>query len=261
MNRQLATNYDVIIIGGGISGMFLGALLSKQNLSVLICEQRSRLGGRYRVKHWQGFTIGFGFKGNRFAHQGYVQELFDLLAEPIEFICAKEILVYEDRRFSVLPRGLRATLLSPSLSWGGKLTFIKLYRQLLSFQPQTYYKTSLYQWLSERTQQAEIFNLFRYYSQLGLVSPDLKRTSLGEFISLAQKGFTARHPFGVPKGGWEGKLNRLRSIIEQQGYISTNCRVEKIVVEKEKVTGVQGAFGFLAAKAVIAAFPLNPGLF
>jgi len=261
MSHNMSTNYDVIIIGGGISGLFLGALLSKQNLTVLICEQRGQIGGRYRIKYWQGFTIGFGFKGNRFAYQGYVKELFDLLGEPVEFLCAKEILIYENGRFSVLPRGLKATLLCSYLSWSEKLSFIRLYRQLLSTQPQAYSKATLDQWLSERVRCPKMFNLFRYYSQLGVVSPDPKRTSLGEFISLAQRGLTASCPFGVPKGGWEGRLNRLKSIIEHRGSIKTGCRVDKIVAEGEKVRGVRCGLGSLSARVVVAAFPLNPGLF
>jgi phytoene dehydrogenase-like protein len=257
----MLTKYDVIIIGGGISGLFLGALLSKQDLAVLVCEKRSQLGGRYGVKYCRGFEISFGFKGNRFAQQGYVQELFDLLNEPLEFVCAKGILIYEGKRFSVLPRGLKPTLLSANLSWLEKVIFIKLYRQLLAYKPQEHYKTTIYQWLSERTQQAGIFNLFRYYSQLGLVSPDLKQTSLGEFIALAQKGFTARYPFGVPKGGWGSKLSLLKSIIEARGHIRTNCRADEIVVQKGRVKGIRCKGEFISARVVITAFPLNLGLF
>ncbi|MFQ5647192.1 MAG: FAD-dependent oxidoreductase [bacterium] len=256
-----SNDYDVIIIGGGISGLFLGALLCKRNVKVLVCERQTVLGGRYRAKLINGVMADFGFKGNRFASQGYVQELFDLLDEPIEFINSPGIIIYENNKFSVLPRGLKPTLLHSGLSWRGKLTFIKLYRELLSSPPEGNYRTSLHQWLSERTERAEIFNLFRYYSQLGVVSPDLKETSLGEFISLAKKGLTARYSFGVPKGGWQKKLVRLTSIIESRGEIRTDCRVEKIVVKENKVRGVQCREGVLSAKAVVAAFPLNPGLF
>jgi phytoene dehydrogenase-like protein len=261
MSQQAAANYDMIIIGGGISGLLLGALFSKKNLRVIVCEKRSQLGGRYRVKYSNGFEIGFGFKGNRFAQQGYVQELFDLLAEPIEFITTKEILSYENGCFAVLPRGLKQVLQSSHLSWKEKLVLTQLYHQILSARAEGNYKTSLQQWLSKRTSLPNVVNMFRYYSQLGLVSPDLTRTSLGEFVFLAKTGFTATYPFGVPRGGWGKKLTRLKEIIAAKGDIVTNCRVDKIVVEQAKVKGVQCNLGFLSAKAVIAAFPLNPGLF
>jgi phytoene dehydrogenase-like protein len=250
-------DYDFIIVGGGISGLFLGALLSKKNSKVLVCERRSQLGGRYSVKNRQGFSTSYGFKGNRFAHQGYVQELFELLDEPIEFINAKEILIYENKHTSVLPRGLKPTLLNSKLSWKGKFTFIKLYRELLSTPPQGNFHLTVHQWLSERTNRPEITNLIRYYSQLGLVSPNLEQTSLGEFISLAQKGLTACYPFGMPKGGWGKKLALLRSIIEAGGEIRTNCLVDKILSEKGKVKGIFCKQEYISAKAVIVAFPLN----
>ena len=51
---------DVIILGGGISGLYLGIELLKQNREVLLLEKSSRLGGRiYTIKH-KNHTIESG---------------------------------------------------------------------------------------------------------------------------------------------------------------------------------------------------------
>lgn len=45
-------NYDVIILGGGISGLFLAHKLSENELSILLVEKADRYGGRiYTAKH------------------------------------------------------------------------------------------------------------------------------------------------------------------------------------------------------------------
>ena len=40
------TNYDLVIVGGGISGLFLAYKLSETNLKILLIEKEKKLGGR-----------------------------------------------------------------------------------------------------------------------------------------------------------------------------------------------------------------------
>ena len=40
------TNYDLVIVGGGISGLFLAYKLAETNLKVLLLEKEKKLGGR-----------------------------------------------------------------------------------------------------------------------------------------------------------------------------------------------------------------------
>ena len=44
-------NYDVIIIGGGISGLFLAYKLLDTNLKVIILESSKGVGGRIKTIH------------------------------------------------------------------------------------------------------------------------------------------------------------------------------------------------------------------
>ncbi len=51
---------DVIILGGGISGLYLGIELLKQNRQVLLLERNSRLGGRIHTIHHKNNTLESG---------------------------------------------------------------------------------------------------------------------------------------------------------------------------------------------------------
>ena len=44
-NPQLATDYDAIIIGSGMSGLTTGAILSKEGKKVLLLERHYTAGG------------------------------------------------------------------------------------------------------------------------------------------------------------------------------------------------------------------------
>ena len=44
-------NYDIIIVGGGISGLFIGYKLSELNQKILILESSSILGGRIKTEY------------------------------------------------------------------------------------------------------------------------------------------------------------------------------------------------------------------
>lgn len=53
-------NYDIIIVGGGISGLFTAYKLSKTNLRILLIESREELGGRIQTVHKTKFYYECG---------------------------------------------------------------------------------------------------------------------------------------------------------------------------------------------------------
>jgi phytoene dehydrogenase-like protein len=46
--------YDIIIVGGGISGLYMARKCLSDGLSVLLLEKEDRLGGRIHTKYNQG---------------------------------------------------------------------------------------------------------------------------------------------------------------------------------------------------------------
>jgi len=55
------TQYDVVIIGGGLGGLLCGCLLSKEGKSVCIIERNSRLGGALQSFARNGIVFNTGF--------------------------------------------------------------------------------------------------------------------------------------------------------------------------------------------------------
>ncbi len=69
--------YDVIVIGGGTSGLMAAKLLSEAGKKVLILEARDRLGGRIQLAENLSFTAEAGAE---FIH-GNLETTFDLLKQ------------------------------------------------------------------------------------------------------------------------------------------------------------------------------------
>ncbi|HOJ12754.1 MAG TPA: FAD-dependent oxidoreductase [Clostridiales bacterium] len=81
--------YDVVIIGGGISGLTTGSLLAKRGLHVVVIDKNYNPGGscgifkRNDVVFDQGSAMLFGFGEQGFNTHRFV---FNCLEEPINII-------------------------------------------------------------------------------------------------------------------------------------------------------------------------------
>ena len=53
-------NNKIIVIGAGISGLAVSALLAKKGFQVTILEKNSTIGGRARAYKEKGFTFDMG---------------------------------------------------------------------------------------------------------------------------------------------------------------------------------------------------------
>jgi phytoene dehydrogenase-like protein len=83
--KQMATQYDAIIIGAGMGGLSCGTLLAKRGLRVLICEQSPRVGGCCINFKRDGFTFSPGVHYfNEFGPNGQMENAFHILGIPKE---------------------------------------------------------------------------------------------------------------------------------------------------------------------------------
>ena len=60
MIKMNTNNYDFIIIGGGISGLYMANLLQKSNYSYILLEGLSAIGGRCKSIVFQGHILDIG---------------------------------------------------------------------------------------------------------------------------------------------------------------------------------------------------------
>jgi protoporphyrinogen/coproporphyrinogen III oxidase len=85
----METNFDIIVVGGGISGLGAALKLHDAGKKVLVLEKENRVGGRVSTDRFDGFAIDTGatLLGGRFKHLKYLIKRLHLeeYAEEIDF--------------------------------------------------------------------------------------------------------------------------------------------------------------------------------
>jgi phytoene dehydrogenase-like protein len=59
----------VVVIGGGLGGLSVGALLHRRVFEVILFEKEGNLGGRAAVSEIQGFRVDHGIHASLFAEK------------------------------------------------------------------------------------------------------------------------------------------------------------------------------------------------
>ena len=106
-------NNDVVIIGGGIGGLFTGALLAKEGYKVTILERSAHVGGGLQsfTRNGVSFDAGMHVVGglqsggslNRICR--YLGILDQLHFRPVDADCGDEVFCFEDGRTYRIPQG------------------------------------------------------------------------------------------------------------------------------------------------------------
>lgn len=76
--------YDVIVVGGGISGLTSTAYLTKNGFKVLLCEKENNVGGLVNSFNYKGFTFDGGIRA--IENSGMVHPMLRQLGINIEFL-------------------------------------------------------------------------------------------------------------------------------------------------------------------------------
>ncbi len=253
---------DVLIIGGGYGGLATGALLAHSGSKVLLLEKSSILGGRASYMERDGFLLDYGLHDNRFADSGPAAILFRRLGKELEFIEPDQPVFFSEGTFQAIPNSLPKIVRSKSLSFSSKIRAARYLAQLLLSRTEKKYEVSLEEFLS-RCPSEELKELFSVLSGIGLIAPDLSNASMGEFASFLRNALKAKVKVGYPRNGTRQIIEGLRKIIEENGQIFLNSRVEKFSLKKGRITQVHTKNTSYAAEVVVCAVPVQqvPSLF
>ena len=117
---------DVLVVGGGISGLSIAHKLARAGLSVEVWEGRDRVGGKIQTVEKQGYRLekaasmvmNVRTEVNRFLHQTGLESDKHPRAPTVTRYVA------ESDRLVPVPTGFRSLLTTPLLSTGGKLRLL-----------------------------------------------------------------------------------------------------------------------------------------
>jgi len=274
--NTLESNYDVIIIGAGLSGLCAAFSLERHcpGLRVVLLERSNRLGGAvqtFREKGYQAEWGPHGFLNNAEETRQILQETglsAEMQTAPLgdfhRFICRQGRLV-------ALPQSPQMLLTTPLLSPKGKLRLLGDLWKTPRPEDQTIGEWAAYRFGPEVLPMIDVAVTGTFAGDLNRLSIDavmpgvrqmeketgsvlrgLKKKKKQAGKDHARQTLPAMVNF--PRG-----MERLTEALGQNRQILYDCQVEELVKEggEWRVTTSKGG---LQATAVIMALPVNPAL-
>lgn len=115
--------FDVIIIGGGLTGLTTAFYLKSYGKKVCVIEKNDRVGGQIKTYQEDGFIFESGPNTGAISRPE-VAELFEALSPDCELeIARKEAalrLIWKGKCFHALPSGLWGGIITPLITWYDK---------------------------------------------------------------------------------------------------------------------------------------------
>lgn len=246
---------DVAVIGGGIGGLTVGALLAGRGLKVSLFEKNSDIGGRVAVNWFRGASVDYG------PHIFWTVDLewkigwiLKSLGQKIDWLELDPLLLHKDgasikldvkffRSLAAFFRG-KGSFNVPKqfLTKEDLKEVVPIVLELVNLketQIEELDSISLGKWLRKRTSNENVLEAFRCIATVPLTIDDLDLLSAGEFVRSAQTFFKARRLTCYPKNGINDIIGNLANAIRKRdGGVFTDYGVEEIKIEKGKVKGL-----------------------
>ncbi len=253
---------DVIVIGGGYAGLSAGAILAYNGKKVLLLEKATVLGGRAHYIEKDGYLLEYGIHANRNASEGAAAAVFRKVGKTLDFIEPGEPELWLDGKFVPLPSNVPKIVKSKDIGTKTKLNAALMLVKLVAGKPEKLFPKAVDEMVSRSTPE-ETLMLMRVLSGIGIIAPDLKNSSAGEFGAYLKAALKAKVKVAYPRHGTKQIIDTLKGVIESSGEIRTGANVEHVSIKNGKVDAVKVDGEMLSAPAVISAIPVQqlPELF
>jgi hypothetical protein len=234
MGGGIMGRYDAVIIGAGLSGLCVGALLSHRGQRVLLLEREPVVGGRAKSLLYRGHVLDNG--AHMPSEPGHLEEVFRTLG--LEY---PRLLPYPNGEgyYEGAWRSMKEIF-----PLGQAKGVLRKFAELSDEEVERYSDISIADWCAPHREIEGWLPLFQYLGQLGIVGNKVEDLSMGELIFFFREHFLLGKGLsqigGTVFGGLKGLTEPLRSYIEDHGgEIRLSCPVNDIVVENGVVRGVE----------------------
>ncbi len=231
--------YDAIIIGTGIGGVAVGALLAHEGLKILIVDKNMRIGGRCTSYEKDGFIVDLGMHNFCLADKGPLGEICRQVEMPeaIEWISVvgKALLQFGDNVGKYSRKGLIELVPSDEMEKLSKL-FAQI-GQLTKQEIDDLWYVPVAEWVNRFTKNPISHMIIEnFVSQMFCVPSNVASTA--EFINNSIDLYMKASAY--PKGGNIAIPKAYRSAIEKYGgEVRLNTEVNEVIVENNTAVGIR----------------------
>ncbi|HVL46982.1 MAG TPA: FAD-dependent oxidoreductase [Candidatus Thermoplasmatota archaeon] len=251
---------DVVVVGGGLSGLMAAALLAKDGTRVRLVESSASLGGMARTRREHGYAFNLGahamFSGG---HVGRVLKRLGIQLRAGVVAPATGRVVHDDRIFP-LPTGPLALLASDLFDRRGKRELLAFLARPPKASDATLVGRTLEDFLDQRFSSERAKAFLKMFARLTTLAHGPSTTSAA--VAIEQMVMVTRAKTLYLHGGWQSLVDDLRQAASRHGVVlETSERAAALRNRDGCVSGVELEAGrTLAADAVILAVPPRSAL-
>ncbi len=249
--------YDTIVVGGGITGLQLGALLANDGEKVLLLEKNARLGGRAKVDNKNGFILDYGIHLIRFGPNSAISKTCRMLGHEVDYHDLGTSWVKdEDGRIKLFPTSPKAFLRSRLLSFKDKIKVAFLMGRIRrGTEAKELLEQNVAKWMDDNMITGGLRRYFHMVSASMMVCPFIERSSVGEMLINMQKVLLGGISVMYPKGGWQPLMDLFAEKIRENGDIRLKSTVSKLDISRGGVKGVYVGDELIPGKKVVLSLP------
>ncbi|MEZ4297298.1 MAG: FAD-dependent oxidoreductase [Polyangiaceae bacterium] len=209
--------FDVVVVGGGLSGLAAATYLGRAGLAVAVVEKASELGGRARTTVESGYSLNLG------AHAVYRNShAFSVLKElevPLTGSIPSgsgAVAITKDGTHA-MPVGLVSMLTTGLLSFAGKLELSRVLASLGGIDPAPLAGERASDWIERTVKTEGARGMLRALARVATYTGDLEGLSAGAAVSQMQ--LALKHNVLYLDHGWQTMVEALRDRASAAGAV------------------------------------------
>ena len=242
---------DVVIIGGGVSGLSAACYLAREGVGVTLLEKAQNLGGRASSQDLDGFSFNRGI--HALYTGGATSQVLEELGITYSYGTPDKLFMLEGGELRLFPSGLSQLLGTDMLSAGDKLGLVRFFATLAMTKPRSVAHMSVQEWLERNVRRPRLRRMIAAGARTFVYSAALDVVSAEVFVDKMQR--SNKHPIHYIEGGWQYLIEALRQRAEQGGVrVMRDAHAEAVEHEDGQVRGAHlRDCRLLRASAVIVA--------
>ena len=240
----MSDRYDLIVVGAGIAGLGVAAIISKEaNQKVLVIDRFPKFGGRlmsYDGHPEKGWTIDVGLHLIELGEKSSSNDLNNRVGRKVEWASFSDTVdIWNGESF------INVADLVP-MTREDKIAFGALLKRIVAMtdaEIEAWDNRSLEEWLMENVPQSSIRELFTDIGMIMTTIPNAIDMAAGEVLYIARENLSKTRQVlqaSYPKDGMEGLTRGLVEVIrENSGEVKLDCEVQEVLIQDSKAVGVR----------------------